>query len=295
MFKKDKSGIIANIVLALFSLVFVIPFILVISISLSQDSDLATYGYTLLPKAINFDAYRVIFANPTQLINSYGVTTFSSAVGTVLGVLIMAMVAYPLSRSTFSYRKIIMFFILFTMLFGGGLIPSYIVLTRYLKLGNTIWIHVLSGLINAFHIIILRTFFKGIPSPLIESAKIDGASEFRIFFEVILPLATPALATVAVFTVLARWNEWQVSLIYIRDAHLFSLQYLLQKILQQAEFVNNMAKIMPGGIAPNSIYELPAEGMRFAMVVVTTGPMLFVFMFFQKYFAKGLTVGAVKG
>ena len=295
MGKKDKSGIVAGIVLALFSLIFVIPFLLVISISLSQDSDLAMYGYTLLPKGINFDAYRVIFANPAQIINSYAVTAFSSVVGTFLGLLIMAMVAYPLSRNTFRYSKMLMFFIMFTMLFGGGLIPSYIVISRYLRLGNTIWVHLLSGLINAFHIIILRTFFKGIPSPLVESAKIDGASEFRIFFEVILPLAKPALATVAVFNILSRWNEWQVSLIYIRDEYLYSLQYLLQKILQQAEFVNNMAKVMPGGIAPNSIYELPTESMRFAMVVVTTGPMLFVFMFFQKYFTKGLTVGAVKG
>ena len=293
--KKKRSGLAVNSILMLLSLVFLIPFVYLVSISLSNNTDLSTYGYSLIPKNIDFSAYKLIAANPEQIIDAYWVTTFSSVVGTFLGVLIMAMVAYPLSRNTFIFRNIIMAFIFFTMLFGGGLIPTYILMTRYLGLGNNIWVYIANGLINAFHIIVLRTFFQGMPLSVLESAKIDGASEFQIFFKILLPLSKPVLATVALITLLTRWNDWTTTLIYIRDGRLYTLQFLLQKILREAEFVSQMAKSALTGNFSGVMYELPAESMRFAMVIVTSGPMLVVFPFFQKYFAKGLTVGAVKG
>ncbi len=288
-----RTGI--HIFFILFCLAFILPFLIVVSISFSNEASLSEYGYRLIPKEFDLTAYKYVFANPTQLINSYKVTIFISLVGTFLGVLIMALVAYPLSRQNFRYKKVITFYIFFTMLFGGGLIPTYILVTQYLGLGNKIGVYIALGLINAFHIIIIRTFFQGLPSSLVESAKIDGASEIRIFFQIIMPLSKPVIATIALFTLLFRWNDWFTSLIYIRNKDLYTLQYLLQRILREAEFVKNIARDMPSGIDIDQISNVPTESMRFAMAIIAAGPMLVVFPFFQKYFTRGLTIGAVKG
>ena len=206
----------------------------------------------------------------------------------------MALVAYPLSRQNFKLRQPITFFIFFTMLFGGGLIPTYILNTQYLHLGNTIWIYILPGLASAWYIIIIRTFFSQLPQSLVESAKVDGAKELRIFFQIVLPLSKPVLATVLLMTLLAKWNDWYTSLIYIRDSKLYSLQYMLQKMLREAEFVKGLSNSQMG-LNIQLDTEVPTESVRFAMVIVAAGPMLVVFPFFQKYFTRGLTVGAVKG
>jgi putative aldouronate transport system permease protein len=267
---------------------------LVISISFSNETSLLEYGYKLIPKQFDLTAYKYVFENPTQLINSYKVNVFTGIVGTFFSVFVMALVAYPLSRDYFKYKKIITFYIFFTMLFGGGLIPTYILVTQYLMLGNNIIIYLLLGLANAFHIIILKTFFQSLPPSLVESAKIDGAGEFRIFYQIIIPLSKPVIATVALLTLLTKWNDWYTSLIYIRDKELYTLQYLLQRILREAEFLKTMAQDVPSGINIE-LTKTPTESMRFAMAIIAAGPMLIVFPFFQKYFTKGLTVGAIKG
>jgi putative aldouronate transport system permease protein len=228
-----------------------------------------------------------------EIIRAYGVTTFTTFVGTFLSVLVMALCAYPLSRPDFKWRYPLTFFIFFTMLFGGGLIPTYIVITKYYGLGDTIWVYILPSLANAFQIIIFRTFFAGLPFSLIESAKLDGASELKIFFKIILPLSKPAIATIGLFNVLGRWNEWMTALIYIRDDKLYTLQFLLQRILMEVEYINNIATEL--SVDFGSTMDVPTETVRFAMAIVAAGPMLFVFPFFQKYFAKGLTIGGVKG
>jgi putative aldouronate transport system permease protein len=276
----------------LFSACFIIPFIYVISVSLTNEADILNEGYRLIPKNISFVAYQYVFANPKQIIDAYKVTIFTSFVGTIMSVAVMAMIAYPLSRNTFKGKNIVTFFIFFTMLFGGGLIPTYILNTQYLKLGNNIWIYILPTLVNAWSIIIIRTFFQGLPPSLIESAKIDGAREIRIFSQIILPLSKPVLATISLMALIGKWNDWYTSLIYIRDTELYTLQYLLQRILREVDFINTMARDMPN-IPTDS--NLPTESMRFAMCIISAGPMLLAFPFFQKYFAKGLTVGAVKG
>lgn len=181
------------------------------------------------------------------------------------------------------------------MLFNGGLIPTYILNYKYLHLGNTIWIYILPTLCSAFYIIILRTFFQGLPLSLVESAKLDGASEIRIFFQIILPLSKPVLATVSLLTLLTKWNDWYTSLIYITDSNLYTLQFLLKRILQEVEFLRIMANNAPPGIDLTAIEDTPVESLKFAMCIIAAGPMLMVFPFFQKYFAKGLTVGSVKG
>ena len=277
-----------------FSLLFIVPFILIVAVSLSNEQDVTRYGYKLIPMNWDFTAYRIVFDNPAQMIRSYVVTSLQAVFGTIASVFIMSLSAYPLSRTTFKWRRPITFFIFFTMLFGGGLIPTYILNTQYFGLGNSFWIYILPSLANAFHIIIFRTFFQGLPISIIESAKMDGAGEFRIYWQMILPISKPVLATLALLNVLGRWNEWYTALIYIRNENLYTLQYLLQRILQKAEFIRQMADQLPTDVDP-STFQMPTETVRFALAVVAAGPLLFVFPFFQKYFARGLTIGSVKG
>lgn len=277
------------------SLVFILPFVLIISASFSDEQTLLSEGYKLIPSVFSTEAYKYVFRNPQQLLDSYKVTIIYSIVATVLGVVVMAMLAYPLSRPNYKYKKIATFFIFFTMLFSGGLIPTYIWITRYLHLGDTIWVYILPCLVNAFHVIVIRSFFQGLPQALMESAKIDGASELQTFFKIVMPLSKPVIATISLLTLLSRWNDWNTALIYIKSSNLYSLQYLLQKILREAEFVKNMADSSPVAGMDLDLSNLPSVTIRFAMCMVAAGPMLIIFPFFQKYFAKGLTVGAVKG
>ena len=293
--KITSSKLIVHIFFVLFSLSFLIPFILIISASFTDEASLLASGYHLFPAKFSTEAYRYVFKNPDRLINAYKVTVFYSIVATALSMLVMMLMAYPLSRPNYKYKKIVTFYIFFTMLFSGGLVPTYIVITKYLGLGNSIWVYIFPCMANAFHIIVIRTFFQGLPGSLVESAKIDGASELRIFFKIIIPLSKPVIATIALLTLLARWNDWNTALIYIRDTKLYSLQYLLQEILRDAQFIKEMAEGSPvsGGLIDTS--KIPSETIRFSMCMVAAGPMLIVFPFFQKYFARGLTVGAVKG
>ena len=277
------------------SLVFILPFVLIISASFSDEQTLLSEGYKLIPSVFSTEAYKYVFRNPQQLLDSYKVTIIYSIVATVLGVVVMAMLAYPLSRPNYKYKKIATFFIFFTMLFSGGLVPTYIWITRYLHLGDTIWVYILPCLVNAFHVIVIRSFFQGLPQALMESAKIDGASELQTFFKIVMPLSKPVIATISLLTLLSRWNDWNTALIYIKSSNLYSLQYLLQKILREAEFVKNMAESSPVAGVDLDLSNLPSVTIRFAMCMVAAGPMLIIFPFFQKYFAKGLTVGAVKG
>lgn len=296
MKKKIKaSRVVINLLFCIGSLMFILPFVLIIAASFTEESALVSEGYKLIPSAFSLEAYKYVFRSPQQLLDSYKITIIYSFVATFLGVIVMSMLAYPLSRPNYKYKKIVTFFIFFTMLFSGGLVPSYIWITRYLHMGDTIWVYILPFLVNAFHVIVIRTFFQGLPSALMESAKIDGASELQTFFKIVLPLSKPVIATISLLTLLARWNDWNTALIYIKSTKLYSLQFLLQKILREAEFVKNMAESSPVAGIDFNASNLPSITIRFAMCMVAAGPMLVVFPFFQKYFAKGLTVGAVKG
>lgn len=288
-------GVVINIFFCICSMMFIIPFVLIISASFTDEQTLLDQGYKLIPSEFSLEAYKYVFRNPQQLIDSYKVTIIFSFVSTVLAVVVMSLLAYPLSRPNYKYKKPIMFFIFFTMLFSGGLVPTYIWITRYLHLGDTIWVYILPYLVNAFNVVVIRTFFQGLPVELTDAAKIDGASEMQTFFKIMLPLSKPVIATIALLTLLSRWNDWNTALLYIKSSDLYSLQYLLQKILREVEFIQNMAESSPVAGIDMDTSQLPSETMRFAMCMVAAGPMLIVFPFFQKYFAKGLTVGAVKG
>ncbi len=290
--KKEKTSVWVHLFFILFGIVCIIPFVIIISASLSSETDLAMYGFSVLPKKVDFTAYRYLFKNPEMIVNSYIVTILITVIGTFLGVLFMSMAAYCLARSTFKYKNILSFFIFFPTLFSGGMVPSYIINTQYLHLTDTLAAMILPSLINVFHIIMLRTFFKQIPGALYEAATMDGASEYHIFFRLVLPLSKPVVATVAFLSALAKWNEWYNAMLYIRDDKLVPLQYMLQRMMMNLRTLLDAMQNVPAAV---NIQDLPGENLRMAMLVVAIGPMLLIFPFFQKYFTRGMTVGAVKG
>lgn len=292
---KFRYRLMIHIVLILLCATFVIPLIYVISLSMTPENLIRNGGYKLIPREIDFTAYKIIFKKPTQLLDSYKITIAYSFLGTFLSVTVMSMIAYALSRKQFYYRRGVTFFVYFTMLFSGGLVPSYIINTQYLGLSNSFWAYIFPSLVAPYYVLLLRTFFRNLPESLAESAKIDGASEMTIFLKIGLPLSKPAIATVSFIMLLAKWSDWNVSLLYILDSKKYSLQYLLQKVLREAELLQSLAKDPATAHLSNQLSGVsPVESMRFAMAILAAGPMMVIFPFFQKYFTKGLTIGAVK-
>ena len=292
MNKKERTyQIVLCLIFTVICALIIFPFWLIVSASLSSASQLAKEGYQMIPRPVDFSAYKVVFENPGQVLRAYWVTFVFSVATMALGVLFMAMIAYPLSRKSLRGRGAINFYLYFTMLFSGGLVPAYIVISSMLHLNNTMWVYILPALISPWYTFMMRTFFSGIPGEIIESSTIDGASEYKIFFGMILPLSKPVLATVALFMFLGQWNNWYTALIYITRQELYSLQYLLQSIMENI----NMLKQNPQMASMMEKSDIPSETVQMAMAVVVAGPALIIFPFFQKYFVKGLTVGSVKG
>jgi len=228
-------------------------------------------------------------------LNAYKVTFIFSVLRMVFSVLLQAMIAYPLTKKFLKGRTGLSFYLYFTMLFSGGMVPSYILTTQYLHLDDTIWVYIIPCLVSPWNIFMMRTFFAGIPNAIIESAYIDGANEFRIFFTMILPLSKPILAYIALTTFLGAWNDWYTSMLYINKDSLISLQYLLQRIMKNLEVLQNATAMGEDVSMLMNAAEIPGETVRMAMAVVVAGPALVVFPFFQKYFVRGITVGSVKG
>lgn len=285
------GNIFIHSVFVLLSLSCIVPLLLVIIISFSDMKSITEKGYTLFPSAFSLDAYNYIFHSPEIIIDSYITTFFVTAVGASVGLILTAMIAYSLSRKEYVLSGFIGFLVFFSMLFHAGLIPSYIVFTKYYQLKDTYWILILPGLISGWNIILLRTFFYEIPEEILESASIDGSSEMRTFWQIVIPITKPALATIGLLLTLNYWNEWTRSLIYINTQSKMMLQYLLYKILKDAE---QMLKDQQMGFSLG-IMEFPSDTAKMAMAVIAAGPMMFVFPFFQKYFVRGLSSGAVKG
>ncbi|RAV00217.1 carbohydrate ABC transporter permease [Paenibacillus sp. YN15] len=288
------SRILIHAFFCMLSLAFILPLWSIVSVSLSGEQDLVDYGYRLIPKHLDFGAYSYILSNPMTIVDAYKVTGIIAFTGTLLSLAVISMCAYPLSRADFKYRRIITFYLFFTMLFSGGLVPFYIMMTKYFHLQNNYAALILPSVGNVWYMFLMRTFFQQLPESLVESATIDGAGELRIYWRIILPLSTPVLATVGLFQLLAYWNSWFHALLFIDKQNMYPLQYLLQVMMQNIqEILQNMQNNVP--VDANQLANLPTESTRMAMCILTIGPMLFVFPFFQKYFARGLTVGAVKG
>lgn len=292
--KKNKKifDIVLNLVLIVLCICVVLPFIMIVSISLSNEKDIIEFGYSIIPKNFDLSAYQYVFQNSGSILNAYKVTFIFSALSMVLSTFLMALISYPLSRRDFRQRNAVSFMLFFTMLFNGGLVPTYLLITQYLHLDDTIWVYILPSMISPWYVFMLRTSIAGIPEEVVEAATIDGSGEYGIFFKIILPLSKPVLATVGLMIFLVKWNDWYVSMLYINDQNLVSLQYFLQRIMQNINLIKNADAGMAGMLNAS---EIPTETVRMAMAVVVAGPALFVFPFFQKYFVKGMTVGSVKG
>ena len=278
--------------LGLFALGCVIPFLFVVIISFSSEESIRTIGYSFVPQEWSLETYQYAFEKLPQIWRSFFNSIFITVVGTVLSTAMCALYSYALYRPDFKFRNFFTFFSFFTMIFSGGLVPSYIINTQYLHLTDKLAALILPTLINVFHIIMLRTFFKQLPESLFEAAKMDGASEYHIFFRIAIPLSKPVIATVAFLGALIKWNEWYNAMLYIRNDELVPLQYMLQRMMNN---LRSLLDAMQNAPAMVNIQDLPGENLRMAMLVVAIGPMMLVFPFFQKYFTRGMTVGAVKG
>lgn len=292
MKKITFSKAIIAITLITISVLCVLPFFMILFTSFASEEGIMQYGYSFFPKLPTLDSYRHILSNGTQLWSAYGLTIFVTVVGTILGVMIMTACAYALSRDDFKLKKVLSFFIYFTMLFSGGTVATYIWIARYLKLSNNILVLFLPIMMSAYNIFILRVSCKSIPFSLIESAKLEGASEGYIFIKIVIPLAKTGIATIALLTMFTLWNDWYLSMMYMDTSDKCTLQYYLVKILDSITFAKANASAS-GGLSQAA--SLPDEGVRMAICSLAALPMLCVFPFFQKYFVKGIAVGSVKG
>ncbi|QNF27994.1 carbohydrate ABC transporter permease [Metabacillus elymi] len=291
----DFSTIIVRIIgygfIGLFALCCLLPFVLIVSSSLSSEKAIMESGFALWPKEFSTFAYEIVFRNPKLVIGSYMVTMGITIVGTALGLFIVAMTGYALQRSDFLYRNKISFYIYFTTLFSGGLVPFYLLVTQYLDLKDNYLAVLLPGLLSPFLIIMMKAFTKSIPYEITESAKMDGAGDFTIFLRLILPMSTPALATIGLFIALGYWNEWYNSMLFLSpNMDYRPLQLFLYNVITSADFIRNSAAA--SNVAPQ---EIPLETMKMATAVVATGPVILFYPFIQKYFIQGITIGAVKG
>jgi putative aldouronate transport system permease protein len=287
-------GFLLNIVFVVLSLVCLLPVVLVIVVSITHGDSIVANGYSFLPERLSLVAYESLFKDYGTVLSGYGVSIGITIVGTVLSVVLMALYAYPISRSDYPFRTGFTFFLFFTMLFNGGLVSRYLVYTQVLGLKDSYFSLMMPLLIIPFNVIIMRTFFQTTIHPaLIESARIDGAGEVRIFATIVLPLSLPVLATMALFSTINYWNDWFNALLFITTESKYPLQYLMMRVLNDVQYLRSNVELAAQN--PELLAELPNESLQMAMAAVGMGPILVVYPFFQKYFVKGLTVGAVKG
>ena len=282
----------AYIFVVIIALLGVIPFIMLLSGSFTSESYIVNHGYSLMPKEFSVNAYKTIFENPQRIVNSYAVTIFITVVGTVISLFLTAMTAYVLQRKDFPWRNKISYFIYFTTLFSGGLTPWYMLMMKF-GMKNNLAALIIPHLFSVFNILIVRNYLNGIPHEISESAKVDGANDFLIFIKLIIPLSKPVLATIALFTGLLIWNEWYNCMLFISDQKLYTLQYYLYNMLNNAAAMKEL--VSGTSVDLSSGAELPAESAKLAMAIIATGPILLLYPFIQKYFVKGIVIGAVKG
>jgi putative aldouronate transport system permease protein len=291
--RKTRGDIVFSCIsftlVTLLALLCLIPFWLIISASLTGNTSIILNGYSFIPQQFSLEAYSILFDRPEELIRAYGVSTFVTASGTLLGLTSITMAGYVLNRKEFKYRNKISFFIYFTSLFSGGMVPFYILIVTVLRLQDNLLSLILPALMNPFLVILMRNFMKTIPDAILESAKIDGANDFRIFRSIVVFLIGPGVATVGLFLALSYWNNWYFPMLFINNKDLFNLQYYLYNILLGQQALRSLASSL------ENTQQFPGEAVKMATVVITIGPVIFLYPFVQKYFVKGITVGAVKG
>ena len=291
-YDKMLFSFISHLVLTVLSAVCLLPFWLVVTGSVSEQQSIQLNGYQLIPAHLSMDAYEMLFRIPQELIRAYGVTIAVTAIGTGLGLLVTSMASYVLANRDFRYRYQVSFFFYFTSIFGGGLVPWYIFNTKYLRFHNNMIALILPILVNVTYLLILKSYMMSIPDSLYESAYLDGAGDMIVYFRIALPLCKAGLATVGLFIALNYWNDWYNAMLFLDEGRrdLYPLQYYLNNILTKAQAIN--AAAARSGIPASDV---PSEPMKLAMTVVATGPIVLLYPFLQKYFVKGVTIGAVKG
>ena len=278
--------------LVFFAMMCFVPFYLVFINSFMAESDIIRYGFNFWPRKFAVDGYQAVLKNPTSIFNAYRITIFNTVIGAFLALLTVTMTGFVLSRRDFYWRNKISFFFYFTTLFSGGLVPYYLFLTRFLRINNTVLALILPMMFSVWNMIISKNFFRALPYEIIESAKIDGANDFTIYLRLMIPIATPLLATIGLFTALGYWNDWYNCMLFIspRYNYLYTLQFYLQNLLNSAQELARLSEL--SGVDFGS---MPMESMKLAMTVIATGPMMMAYPFVQRFFVKGLTIGSVKG
>lgn len=288
-----RADVVLNLSFLFWTLLCVLPLLLVVIVSFSSEQSIFEHGYSFFPSEWSVEAYNFFFRLGDQLVRSYGITIFVTVVGTLFSLSITATFAYVLSRRDYAYNRLLTVLMLFIMLFNGGIVASYMVNTQLLGLRDNVWALIFPTSFNAFYVIVLRTFYRSIPAEIMEAARIDGASEFRTFFSIVLPLSKPGIATIGLFTMIAYWNDWFQGMMYIFDQKKYPVQTLLWSMQNSLEFMKssstNAMEYME--MARNA----PTDSGRMALTVLVVVPILLAYPFFQKYFVKGLTVGGVKG
>jgi len=291
--KKSRGEVIFDIVVyavaAIFCIYCLYPFAIILGSSFETEANFAIYGFPIIPKEFTTKAYQMVLGD-SQIFKAYGVTIFTTVVGTLISMLLTITMAYPLSLHKLKFRNAITFYVYFTMLFSGGLVPSYLLISRTLGMKDSIWVLIIPVCFAAWNMFLMRNFFNGIPPDLAESAYIDGANDLQILWKIILPVSVPGIATISLFYALGYWNQWFNAMMYIENNNLVPLQYLLMRMLRNVEAMREMARTT--GV---SMGDIPTNSLRMATTVVAIGPVILLYPYAQKYFTSGLTVGAIKG
>lgn len=289
-----KFQVAAHLIMIFLSLLCLFPLILLFVSSITDEGVLIREGYSFLPRKLDFTAYKYLLNDANKILKAYGTTVFVTAVGTTVNVILTTLLAYPLSRKDLPGRNFFSFILFFTMIFGGGIVPTYIMWTQIFHIRDTIWALLVPGLLlNAFNVIMMRTYFTStIPDAIIEAAKIDGASELTIILKIMLPMSLPIMATIGLLVSLAYWNDFMNGFYYVRSQNLYTIQVLLNKMLLDAQFLQQYAQ---SGMTTSINMHLPSTALRMAVAVLGALPMLILYPFFQKFFVKGIVVGGVKG
>lgn len=289
------ANVVLNIVFFIMAMACIIPVVLVVAISFSAEESIQEYGYHFIPKIFSLEGYTFLVSQSKMIVRALGVSLLVTIAGTVLGVILTTLMGYVLSRPGYKLNGFLTMVVFIPMVFNGGLVSTYFVNSQLLGLKNTLWALILPLCVSSFNVVICRTFFKStVPESLIESAKMDGASQFTIFSRIVMPISLPVLATIGLFLCFSYWNDWYQSMLYMEDSKLYSLQALLNAILTNIQMLAKNAATMGLGAA-EMLAKMPQEAARMAIVVIIVAPIACAYPFFQKYFISGLTVGAVKG
>lgn len=285
----------SHTILLLLSLACLLPFLLLVTSSFTDEQSIIRNGYSFFPKETSFAAYEYIWQQSSLIFNAYGITILITIFGTTASLIVSSMLAYPLSRRDLPGGKFIAFLLFFSLLFNGGLAPTYIIYTQVFQIKNTLAALIVPGLLmNGFSVLLMKTFFMNtIPASVLESASIDGAKEFTIYRKIVLPLSLPILAVIGLMQGLMYWNDWFNGLIYITNPKLYSLQNVLNQLMSNIQFLANNSQV--SSLAAGSMKQMPTETFRMAIAVISIAPIMIAYPFFQQYFVKGLTIGAVKG